>query len=248
MTQSVVGIIQARMSSKRLPGKVLRALVDEKSILEVLCQRLTASRVKWWIATTRKEVDDPIADLAHRLGFSVFRGSEDNVLLRFLGVLELTKADWFVRVTADNPFTSGEVVDSLVAKVNLVSRDTNRIWAEHPKAGYPLGFVPEVVRTAAIRRLALQPGIFGSHHASHVTSALEKRASLGIDIGHLPPRPHWRWTVDTAADLKMAREAFRLFHLKWPVVGYSEMVGCLTAFPEITAINQAERQKNPEER
>lgn len=245
---AVVGIIQARMSSQRLPGKVLLPLVGSTSILEALCRRLSSSKVKWWIATTKAEADDPIAELGRGLGLSVFRGPEENVLLRFNQLLDLTNASWFVRVTADNPFTSGMLVNSLVEKVENISPDTNRIWAKHPESGYPLGFVPEVVRTSAIRRFARTPEIFNSHHATHVTSAIEQSASQSVHVGNKPSRPEWRWTVDTEADLRMARKAFRLLSNSWPVASYERLVSSLDAAPWVVGINQDEYQKAPRER
>lgn len=239
---SVVGIIQARMSSQRLPGKVLLPLVGDMPLLEVLYVRLRPADVVWWIATTEREVDDPIVELGQRLGLPVFRGSEDNVLVRFSELLDLTNPSWFIRVTADNPFSSGALVQALVDEITSIPRQIDRIWAKHPESGYPLGFVPEVVRSSAIRRLASLPEIVGSHHAEHVTSAIDQFASHSVSVGNQMQKPEWRWTIDTEKDLHMARKAFGLFGPNWAQIEYSEMVEILTANPEIPAINQSERQ------
>lgn len=240
----VVGIIQARMSSERLPGKVFLPLVNHKSMLEVLCQRLSTSAVDWWIATTRKDVDDPIARLGRELGLPVFRGPEENVLLRLKQLLDMTDASWFVRVTADNPFTSGTLVDSMIKEIESAPPEIDRIWAKHPEAGYPLGFVPEVVRTSAIRRFTVRPEIMNSHHAAHVTSAIGQSESLSIGAGNKLRRPQWRWTVDYESDLRMARAALSLVSESWSVADYEKLVSVLDGAPRIPIINQRNVQKS----
>ena len=136
MSAPIIGIVQARFSSQRLPGKVLLPLVGSKSVLETLLLRLRNSSVPWWVATGELTAND------RNMGVDVHRGSEENVLSRFKDLVEITGARWVVRVTADNPFTSSEMIDQLVSLTPGVPPGIKRIWGKYPDAGYPLGFMP----------------------------------------------------------------------------------------------------------
>src|SRR5262245_53254590 len=100
-----IGIIQARLGSSRLPGKILCPLAG-RPLLEVLVKRLATARLdEWWLATTTDPVDELTADWGEALGLRVWRGSVDDVLSRFTAIIESSRPDWVFRVTADNPFT-----------------------------------------------------------------------------------------------------------------------------------------------
>ena len=107
----IVAIIQARMGSTRLPGKVLRE-VGGKPILEILIKRLRRSRRidSILVATTEKAEDNGIVDLATKVGVEWYRGSEDDVLKRFIDASRAVNADIVIRVTADNPLTDPELI------------------------------------------------------------------------------------------------------------------------------------------
>lgn len=109
-----IGVIQARMRSERLPGKILAPLAG-KPILELIASRIGSARVdEWWLATSTDPADDVTEAWGFELGLRVFRGHESDVLSRFLAIGADTGADWCVRVTADNPFLDAAVVDALI--------------------------------------------------------------------------------------------------------------------------------------
>lgn len=247
MSGPIIGIVQARFSSQRLPGKVLLPLVGSKSVLEALLLRLRNSSVPWWVATGELTANDPIAKLSRNMGVEVHRGSEENVLSRFKELVEITGARWVVRVTADNPFTSGEMIDHLVSLTHSVPPGIKRIWGKYPDAGYPLGFMPEIVRADAIVGVSKLHGIENTHHASHVTSFLEPQESMSVGADPRFRRPEWRWTIDTEDDLVMARRAFALFGQNWRSMSYSEMVESLARDANVPRINAAVKQKQLED-
>ena len=111
----IVGIIQARMGSTRLPGKVLKK-IDQKPMLQVLLERLASSRLldKIYVATTIEKRDDEIVALCEFLGCAVYRGSESDTLSRFNDILNLEDAKTIVRLTGDNPLVNGELVDMAI--------------------------------------------------------------------------------------------------------------------------------------
>jgi len=110
-----VAIVQARMTSTRLPGKVLADLAG-RPMLEQQLRRLALARTvdEVMVATTDNATDDPVCALVERLGMAVFRGSEHDVLARFVGAARQGRADVVVRVTADCPLLDPALVDAVV--------------------------------------------------------------------------------------------------------------------------------------
>ena len=197
----VVAVVQARMSSTRLPGKVL-ARLGEDTVLELLLRRLARSSEldEIVVATSTEPSDDPVEREAERLSVRVIRGSLTDVLGRYLKASAAVNADAIVRITADCPLMDPEVVDHVV-----------RVWREsradyvtntlEPRS-YPDGLDVEVVTAAALSRageLAREP-----FDREHVTPYLryhpETFSVHGVHID--PPHPEVRITLDTPADLE----------------------------------------------
>ncbi len=146
----VVAIIQARTSSTRLPGKVLKR-VNGKSILEILISRVKRSRRlnSLMIATTENKDDDKVVEVAKELGVEWYRGSEEDVLKRFVDAAKRAEAEVIVRITADNPLTDPELMDKLV-EAHLKSQ------ADYTHCvGVPLGAGVEVINREILFRRSL---------------------------------------------------------------------------------------------
>ena len=176
------------------------------------------------------------------LGLRVFRGSDANVLSRYVEVAERSEADLVVRLTADNPFTNASIIDLLVDAAPLL-QEVAVVADRGPNRHLPLGFCPELVRADALLEAGSRdlPG----HHQVHVTSWLHEN---GRAVGFEPPaswpaRPQWRWTVDTVEDLAMADAAFAAFRRDAVGASYPAMVACLDQKPGIVALNADVRQK-----
>ena len=106
----IVGVIQARMGSSRLPGKVLRPLAGRTALGRLVRAVQESGAVDdVVVATTAEEIDDPVADEADRLGVPVHRGATDDVLSRFLGALDAHPGDAVMRFTADCPLLDPEI-------------------------------------------------------------------------------------------------------------------------------------------
>jgi spore coat polysaccharide biosynthesis protein SpsF len=239
----VIGVLQARTGSTRLPGKVLAPIAGQP-LLELLVRRLrSASLTDLWLATTREHEDDVLASTARRLGLRIFRGDQEDVLSRFASIVDESGAEQVVRLTADNPFTDGAIVDRLVEAAGGMA-DGADVLSDHAlRRQLPLGYCPEIVRGEALLRLAATR--LALHDRTHVTSALY-RAGRGMPFqapADWPRRPVWRWTIDTEQDLRMARAAFMAFGDDAAAIGYPEMVAILDRRSDITALNAAERQK-----
>jgi spore coat polysaccharide biosynthesis protein SpsF len=157
-----VAIIQARMGSSRLPGKMMMNLCGYPLLFWVISRvkraKLTDSTL---LATSDTEKDDPLVELAQQLNVPVFRGSETDVLGRFLAAAHMAKADRVVRVCGDNPLIAPEEIDRLVGffeKTQQLESTTEKLYAFNfaPKMGngYPDGFGAEILSTTLLEELA----------------------------------------------------------------------------------------------
>jgi spore coat polysaccharide biosynthesis protein SpsF len=193
-------VLQARLASTRLPGKAL-AQVGSYSILEHSVRRLAVSGFPIVVATTDRPEDDVLVKAARRLDVEVYRGSELDVLARYVGAARTFGFSEVIRATADNPFVDAEAP----RRTSIFRR---RVAADHAvECGLPIGAAVEAVSTEALERamaLAVDP-----YDREHVTSLLRRdarfRALRAIGPGHLR-RPSLRLTVDTAEDLAFVRE------------------------------------------
>ncbi len=195
-------VLQARMGSRRLPGKVL-ADIAGRSILAHCLERLSREHVApVVVATTTEIADEAIVIEARRLGFPVFRGERDDVLARFVTVARGLEAGIVLRATADNPAvdigTAGRCLRTLV-----------RVGADYViERGLPYGAAVEAVRTEALERAfeeATTP-----EDREHVTTFVQRNpARFRVFEPQAPVamvRPDLRLTVDTPGDLDYMRD------------------------------------------
>jgi spore coat polysaccharide biosynthesis protein SpsF len=232
-------VIQARTGSSRLPGKVLEDLGGRPALEWVVRAAQSASQVDAVIvATSTLAGDDVVADLAESLGVPVVRGSEDDVLARFVAALDAHPADAVVRLTADCPLLDPTLIDAVAGA-----------WAAAPSHDYvstvlvrslPRGLDVELVTARALRgvdRVAV------GHDRVHVTSLLYAEPSeyrlLGLCV--TPPANDLRVTLDTREDLVLLRALVAELHDRPPA--WSDVVAILRARPDLVAINSGVRQK-----
>ena len=195
-------VLQARMSSRRLPGKVLAEL-GSRTLLEHCVYRLRGNRLPIIVATTELPEDDAIERAARRLNLEVFRGSEDDVLSRFLGAARAFDLTCIVRATADNPLVD---CDGPRRVLELV----RRVQADHAiECGMPVGTAVEAVTVEALKRA--QDLIVDPYDREHVTSFVRRdgrfRSLRAVAPGDIR-RPGLRLAVDTQEDLDFLRAVF----------------------------------------
>lgn len=203
MTAGAVPVIlQARMGSRRLPGKVLADLAG-RSVLEHCISRLVRSGVgPVIVATSTAAGDDRVEEEAARLGVQVYRGPEDDVLQRFGLVADYLDARFFIRATADNPAVDIDAPARVVAAIEGTGAD------HVVESGLPVGAAVEAVRTAALFQAIAQAT--DQYDREHVTPFLYRNPGRFLAV--MPPcpgllrRPDLRLTVDTAEDLAFMRE------------------------------------------
>lgn len=220
-----VFIVQARMTSTRLPGKVMMDLAG-KPMLAQQIQRLKrcATADEILIATTTNAADEPIIELARQEGLSWFRGSEHDVLGRYVGAARQAHAEVVVRITADCPLIDPEIADSVVRE--LIGNSSVCDYSSNVvKRTYPQGLDTEALfidTLERVHRLASSPS-----SREHVTVFIYKeRPDLFVcrSVSDSQDNSHLRWTVDTAEDLDLVRGLYRALDLGNKVAPYSEIL------------------------
>jgi spore coat polysaccharide biosynthesis protein SpsF len=209
----VVASIEARMTSTRLPGKVLMPCVG-KPMLELMIERVRRSRYidEIVIATTVNATDDPIVKLAERLGVRFFRGSELDVVSRVTAAMQAVHADIVVRLTSDCPLIDSEVIDQMIRiyEANDFDHVTNAIIRSYPDGlDVQISALPILEKSDALCE--------NDKDREHVFYTVRRNLDK-ITTFHLsaPPElcwPQWRWTLDTLEDY---RRICRIYEQLYP--------------------------------
>ena len=207
-----VAIVQARMQSRRLPGKVLMPLCG-RPLLQFLVERIRRAHSVDGIIVATGDVpaNRPIIEWTRVIGVPCVVGSEDDVLGRFLQAVQESRADEVVRVTADNPLTDPEVIDSLVAERRRQGADLT--FAD----GLIDGAGSEVTTRQALER-ACQATLTPAHR-EHVTLIMKQQPEQFSVVRWTPPqqlrRPDLSVTIDTAEEFKTVQAVCALDPLAW---------------------------------
>lgn len=232
-----VAIVQARLGSTRLPGKVLADIAGQPMLWHVI-QRLRRATAldDIWVATSEQASDDALAAYCAAQGFAVFRGSEEDVLDRYYQAARAAAADFVVRITADCPLLDPAVVDKVVRAFDSARHD---YVANVFRYTYPDGLDTEVFSFAALER-AWHEAVPGPER-EHVTVLMRTsgRFRTGANVEHTTDlsRRQLRWTVDTAADLAFVRRVFAAFGDQ--PFGLEEVLGLLEKNPTLTQMNES---------
>lgn len=233
----IVAIIQARMSSTRLPGKVLANIAGRPMLWHVV-HRVHQARLidRVVVATSTKTADDPIVDFCQQEGIKYFRGSEEDVLDRFYRTARHFGADPIVRITADCPLIDPEVIDKVISMYleNDYDYVTNTL-----RYTYPDGLDTEIISFKALEhawREAERP-----RDREHVTPFIRNSgffSVLNVENERDLSREEHRWVVDEPRDLEFMREVHAQLGQNSKTFGMREVLALLAEHPEIRAINQ----------
>jgi len=243
----VIGIVQARLGSRQLPGRILSP-IGERCLLDLLMARLESARVEeWWLATSFDRSDDVTEAWGHALGMQVFRGEPRDVLSRFTAIARKRAPEWIVRIKGHTPFCDGAVVNHLLDALEEHGKSARLLETARgtePRTGItrstaPLGYGAELVRAEELLRAESEIPSDRPWHRSDVVSWTRERAgSVAVPLpDEWPDRSHWHWSIDCFEDLAMARTAFALFGLEASTLSYPEMVSILDHHPEVMDLN-----------
>lgn len=240
MHQNTVIIIQARMGSTRLPGKVFKSVAGKPLLAHLLSRLEKVSVDKVVVACTEHSRDDIIAQFCERESVPLFRGSEEDVLSRYLGAANEYEAETVVRLTSDCPLMDPKVVQAAIDKFkeggfDYVSNTINR--------SFPRGLDVEVFSRAILEEAAREAQT--ASEREHVTPFIynrPERFALG-DVFHSSDQSHHRWTVDTPEDFALVSRIIEALYPTNPCFGMEEVLALLERHPDWTRINAHIEQK-----
>lgn len=246
----VVAIIQARMGSTRLPGKILMDIAG-RTMLEHVVERVRRARRvdEVVVATSVDPEDDQVALFCVRKGILYSRGPNQDVLERYVEAAHEHHADVIVRITADCPLMDPGVIDKTVDQF-LSQKEEVDFTSNRGKGAinrtYPIGMDVEVFSRKALERAAMEAS--QDYEREHVTPYMYEvpgrfrtvSIDSGGDYGHL------RWTVDTKEDLEFVRQIYLKLEEN-PYFGMEQVLELLRDEPALKEINAAVRQKSSKE-
>lgn len=239
----IVAVIQARMGSTRLPGKVLRPVAG-KPLLWHIVHRLKASQLidEIAIATTVNPLDEAIVEFGAAHGVTVIRGPEDDVLARFAKAADQLDADIIVRVSSDAPFLDARFIDHLV--MSMIEQNGDYVLMEDGAPCAHEGVDPLTRR--ALVKLMLHAGDDPAAR-EHVTGYFKLHPDF-VRIARAPAYPllareGGRLTIDTPDDLAFVEAVHDRLHAKAGEASLSDLLLLLEREPELRTINGHVKQK-----
>jgi spore coat polysaccharide biosynthesis protein SpsF len=234
-----VAVIQARMGSTRLPGKVLRPLGASTVLAWVVrAARASGEVTRVVVATTTGAGDDAVAEAAAALGCDVHRGAEDDVLTRFLGAVAGEPDDAVVvRLTADCPLLDPAVIATLVRAFRGSGLDY--LSTAH-QGSLPHGLDVEVTSAGALRSI---DGLAEGHERVHVMPRFYRHPEVHAVAGltFAPDASDLRVTLDTAEDAALIEALVDVLGDAPPA--WRDVIAALRARPDLVALNADVRQK-----
>lgn len=233
----IAAIIQARIGSTRLPGKVLQR-AGGKTLLEHVIKRLQKAKTIETIivATTLAQKDNPVVREATRLGVSVFRGDEYDVLDRYYKAALACKADTVVRITADCPLIDPALVDKVVRAYREGKGRYDYVSNVMPQT-FPIGMAVEVFSFAALTEAWQEAKT--PLEREHVTLYLRDRNNpfRRKNIEGERDYSHFRVTVDTKDDLRAVRAIVRILAAERKEGSFRDIIELLKKEPKLQALN-----------
>lgn len=237
-------IVQARMTSTRLPGKVLKTVLD-KPLLEYQIERLRRVSLadEIVIATTINDTDQAIVALCERLDVPFYRGSEDDVLSRYYEAAVTHNADVVVRVTSDCPVIDPNIINDVIGHY-LQNYPQYAYVSNCQKRTYPRGMDTEVFSFKSLEQ-AFQEAT-AQPDREHVTPFIymhPQRYQIG-EICYSNNQSQHRWTVDTQEDFELIRRILEALYPHDPQFTLEKMLNLLAQHPDWRLLNTHIEQKH----
>jgi spore coat polysaccharide biosynthesis protein SpsF len=240
----IVTIIQARMGSTRLPGKVMKDLGGASVLARVVHRlRLAALTGELVVATTHDRADDVIVEECNRLSVKFCRGEQEDVLDRYYQAAQAFGADAVVRITSDCPMIEPETTDKTIRAF----LDRRPDYASNAlQRTYPRGLDTEIMTSDALARAWMEAK--EPYQRSHVTAYIYENPKKFriVSITGEGDYSHQRWTVDTPEDLKFIRAVYERLgnnaNFCW-----RDVLALLECEPQLLQLNCDVRQKSLQE-
>ena len=237
---NVIGIIQARLTSKRFPGKVLKKICNIP-MLEILIKRISFSKKldKIIVVIPNSKKNEKLKIFLEKKKITYYQGDEANVLQRYYFAAEKHAADIIVRITADNPLVDPEIIDKTINKIK--KKNIDYIIYAYPYL--PLGLGVEAFTIKALRKI--YHNAKSKYHKEHVTTYISDNKKLfkTAEIKGNKVYSEYRLTVDRPLDLKVIKYVFNYFkpNIKF---NFKKITKLFKENSEIFLINKKIVQKN----
>lgn len=229
----IVATIEARMTSSRLPGKVLMEFCG-KSNLQHIVERLRKSKYidEIVVATTANEQDNPIVDLCENIGCKYYRGSEDDVLLRVLETGKSVEADYIVEVTGDCPVIDWRHSDHIIEMFFSGEYDyaSNVLKRTFPR-GFDVQFFPLSV-LEEVNKITKSP-VDHEHVSIYIYTHPEKYKLINWEADEEMNHPEFEITLDTKEDYEFIKQIYEILYTDNPDFSAQDVVRLLINQPEV---------------
>lgn len=237
-------IVATRMTSTRLPGKVLMDLAGEPALIRLI-ERLRKSRYiqDIVIATTTNPEDDVVVETAKKAGVGYYRGSEEDVLLRTVEAAEAAETDYIIQVTSDCPLIDSETVDAVIER--MLEHPYLDYVGNHLTRTYPLGFSAEIFRTVQLREIeqTTNDPADREHVSLYFYEHPEQYHLSNVEAAHVLRHPEYRLTLDTIDDYHLIRHVFEALYPTNPGFTLYDIVRYLERKPGLLQKNSHIKQK-----
>jgi len=234
-------IVQARVTSTRLPAKVLKDLAGEPILGHVLRRCAAISGIDRVVCATVEGIESAaIAEIAGQYGALVYRGSETDVLERYAGAAKAAGADVVMRVTSDCPLIDPEICGAVLKQR---AEEKAEYAANNLVHGYPHGLDCEAFTRRALD--AADVAATEPYDREHVTPWIRHKSDYRKASVEGPggPRAKWRWTLDYPEDLDFLRALFRYLPRPPAMPSWQAIATLVEQHPELAEINAARRQR-----
>jgi spore coat polysaccharide biosynthesis protein SpsF len=231
----ILAVLQARATSRRLPGKVLQPILGRPMLAHQIVRIQRCQTIDHLLlATSEEDADTAVAEIAMQTGIACYRGSLDDVLDRFYRAAQPVAPDYVVRLTGDNPLTDSQIIDRVV---NFTLQGQYDYGANILKPTWPDGLDCEVISFAALEaawREATDP--LDREHVTPFIYRHPDRFRLGnlvndVDLSGL------RWTVDNAEDFEFVSRVYKALYPRKPDFATADILSLLADHPELSALN-----------
>lgn len=237
-------IIQARMGSTRLPGKILKGLMG-KTVLQHVIERVQQAKSidEIIIATSTLDQDDLVVDEAVKCGVNYFRGSENDVLARYYGAAKDNNADIVVRITSDCPLIDPLVTDDIVNffKDKKIYDIVTNASSDLSERTFPRGLDTEVFSFIALEQAYKQAD--KQYQREHVTPYIYENSSMIYLYKNIVDYSMHRWTLDTEEDFLLIKEIYSRLYNREHNFYLLDILKLFEIYPELIKINNHIEQK-----
>ena len=242
-SQKIVAIVQARMGSSRLPGKVLESIEGKPMLWHVINRLKTCALIhEIVVATTVNQNDAVIENFCKEHEIDVFRGSEEDVLDRYYQAAKIYSADIVVRITSDCAVIDPRVTDHVISRY-LENQDSYDFCSNVLIRTYPNGLETEVVPFHILELIWKEAR--EDWYREHVTFYLANRPDLFrlVSVVNDEDLSYLRWTVDQREDLDLIREIYKRLYQDGRTFYMEDIVEVFKREPHLAEINKNVRQK-----